>query len=262
MSEPFVSQPGPFEPDEGDPTLHNLSHQIALLQEGVEQLHSHQSTSMSQSSSAVTALPDPPPVPLPRPLDLGHDPSPALASFPDPEIYTGDPDKLQPWLVQMSLKLSVNYHIYDTERLRLYYAFMRLGGHAARLVAPYISLEDNQDGANVDFRTYHDLVRVLQRTYGDPNPRGTAQRAISRLRQKGSSFQSYCAEFQRLAGDTGFDEEALKHLFVKGLSEELFVGLLNHPNGDSGSHADLVHRCRDIDYRQRITREHTDNPHQ
>lgn len=168
----------------------------------------------------------------------------ALSSFPDPPIFTGVRGELAGWLVQMAIKLSVNRDIYNTEQLRLAYAVARLGGLAFDQIYPYIHFDHDNPTANpIHLPDYASLVRILQDAFADPNPKRTAQDTLATLRQGNRECYLYAADFRPLAAATGYNDAALKHLFLEGLDQEMRTALAYHVDGDSGTCDEVMQRC-------------------
>ena len=62
------------------------------------------------------------------------------------------------------------------------------------------------------------LFADLDRAFGDPDPVGTATRALRGLKQRNSDLSSYVAEFSRLAAEVPWDDRAKLDHFQGGLS--------------------------------------------
>ena len=65
------------------------------------------------------------------------------------------------------------------------------------------------------------LLAILERAIGDPDKKATAQRELRSLRQANKEFHVYLSDFQRIAPDTNFDEEAMRSALLEGISDEL-----------------------------------------
>jgi hypothetical protein len=143
------------------------------------------------------------------------------------------------------LKLKGNEDWYPTEQDRLRYIFSRLEGSAQQQVISRVRLD-----GSIDFTSIEELWTVLERAFGDPDRKGTAQRTIQNLRQKNREFHVYLAEFQRHIEYTGFNEEAKKTALLNGISSELRE-LLVTQDIENTSLDDTIHVCQRIDQRHR-----------
>ena len=65
------------------------------------------------------------------------------------------------------------------------------------------------------------LLAILERAFGDPDKKAAAQRELRSLRQANKEFHVYLSDFQRIALDTNFDEEAMRSALLEGISDEL-----------------------------------------
>jgi hypothetical protein len=178
---------------------------------------------------------------------VNSDRSPATRSqkIPDPDRFNGDRDKLENFRLMVVLKLKGNEDWYPTEQDRLRYIFSRLEGSAQQQVISRVRLD-----GSIDFTSIEELWTVLERAFGDPDRKGTAQRTIQNLRQKNREFHVYLAEFQRHIEYTGFNEEAKKTALLNGISSELRE-LLVTQDIENTSLDDTIHVCQRIDQRHR-----------
>jgi hypothetical protein len=149
---------------------------------------------------------------------VNSDRSPATRSqkIPDPDRFNGDREKLENFRLMVVLKLKGNEDWYTTEQDRLRYIFSRLEGAAQQQVISRVRLD-----GSIDFTSTDALWTVLERAFGDPDRKGTAQRTVQNLRQRNREFHIYLAEFQRHIEYTGFNEEAKKTALLNGISSKL-----------------------------------------
>ncbi|GME52119.1 hypothetical protein B0A49_10924 [Neofusicoccum parvum] len=122
----------------------------------------------------------------------------------DPDIFTGDKTKFLLWRGKIRNKLTQNRDRFPEAQKRIHYVMSRLDGEAYLQVCGYI-----RDGGYVDVPTtneecdYEDLLRALERAFGDPNRNETASRELYDLRQTNKPFRQYAARFQRLCTELG-----------------------------------------------------------
>lgn len=167
--------------------------------------------------------------------------------IPDPDRFDGDRDGVENFRLMMVLKLKGNDVWYPAEQDRLRYIFSRLEGAAQQQVISRIRLD-----GSIDFASTGELWAVLERAFGDPDRKGTAQRTIQDLRQRNREFHVYLANFQRHIDYTGFNEEAKKTALLNGISVELRELLVTQDikNADLD---DTVKICQRLDQRHRAT---------
>jgi hypothetical protein len=116
----------------------------------------------------------------------------------------------------MKVKLHQNKDHFAAPKSDIFYLISRLEGDAMAQVQPLIKSE-----SEIDLKSITELFDLLQLAFGDPDKKGTAQRAIRNLRQTNREFHEYLADFQRHISDTNYDEEAKLAALIKGLSTEL-----------------------------------------
>lgn len=108
--------------------------------------------------------------------------------FPDAPTFDGTkPEELRTWTLQLRSKLAAQAARYPTEPARLRYALNRLSGSALNLVRSHVS----EETGDIDFASLNDLLDILRQAYDDPDRTRTAEREITRLRQKNQPFSTY-----------------------------------------------------------------------
>lgn len=135
---------------------------------------------------------------------------------PDPDMFSGKRDDLTRFVTQMKVKLHQNKDHFTMPNADIFYSISRLEGDAMAQVQPLVKSE-----SEIGLRTMTELFNLLQLAFGDPDKKGTAQRAIRSLRQTNREFHEYLADFQRYIPDTNYDEEAKLSALIEGLSTEL-----------------------------------------
>jgi len=158
--------------------------------------------------------------------------------LPDPPVFFGTVDPLlDDWLSKMKSKLSANQDHYPTEALRMGYVENRVGGNAIKHLAPRL-----RTGSTNPFVSTEDMFEVLERVYGDPNRRQTASAEFRRLYQGGKDFNSFWAEFQRLAAGIDYSSENLVDELRSKVSAELERAIITE-TGPADIYA-LARKCQ------------------
>ena len=164
----------------------------------------------------------------------------AAARIPDPEMFSGEKDKLRAFSVQLRLKTQT---ITD-EQARLRYAVSRLSGSAFDQIVPFVLAD------RINITDTAALLHILEAAFGDPDRAATAARKINTLRQANRDFATYYAEFARYAADLDWNESAKLAALRHGLSSELkmdMIPLTEEPT----TIAQLVTVCQRLDNRRR-----------
>lgn len=85
---------------------------------------------------------------------------------------------------------------YDTEFLKMAYVESRTEGNAAKHLEPRMRKDSPKP-----FLSSDEMLNTLEKIFDDPNRKLTALTQFRSLRQGGKDFNSFWAEFQRLAYD-------------------------------------------------------------
>jgi hypothetical protein len=117
----------------------------------------------------------------------------------------------------------------------------RLRGRALDQILPYIKENGNRWALN----DVEDVIKILQRTFGDPDERATARFKLQNLRQNNREFSDYYAEFSRLVAELGWDEAATMDALRNGLSLELHEKLVGAP--PTTTMHEFVEQCQKLD---------------
>jgi hypothetical protein len=131
----------------------------------------------------------------------GYSSSPAPNSFKEPKVlnpdkFDGRRDYLSAFLAQVELIFDLQPSRFPSEEIKTKYVISLLRGTPLNAIRPSLSLSKFEQPDHLLF--YKDLVSWLKTNYGDPDERGTAERKLSSLTQKGSA-STYFAEFQQYA---------------------------------------------------------------
>ena len=169
----------------------------------------------------------------PRPRSPSHTPSTQVTDgtdkkksmkLPDPPIFTdGKEISIDHWLTKMRSKLAANDDHMPTEVLKKAYVENQVGGEAMGHLEPRL-----RKGAIRPFTTAEEMFDQLERIYGDPNRKRTAMNNFRSLKQGSKDFNTFWAEFQRLAAELDHNEETLigelKYKLSWEMSRQLATG--------------------------------------
>jgi hypothetical protein len=160
---------------------------------------------------------------------------------PDVDTFHGERSKFSDFEMQIRLKLEADEDMYDTNRARVMYVINRLRGDPARWARPYYDAKYTPELKPLP--AFEDFMSELCRAYGDPDERATAERDIQRLRQKGRSLATYCAELHHLATILKLNDEAQKVHFFNGIDDHIHDWLSYQVDADSWTMETLVNQC-------------------
>ena len=151
---------------------------------------------------------------------------------PDPEIFEGDKDKLEIWIMQMNAKMQRNadhfvFEGQDAKQNEMSYVLSRLGNEPAGHVQPYVDL----DSAKINLESWRKIIDFMKLAYGDPDPQGSARRKLINLYQTNKKFSVFWAEFHRLAQKAGMNAETILEYLKDRLSNEIKDRLVSIDEG-------------------------------
>jgi Retrotransposon gag protein/Zinc knuckle len=163
---------------------------------------------------------------------------------PPPDFFDGNRNKIDHWLMQMDLYFRFNgSDVSPKDRASV--AAMYLRGKAQDWIKPYLS-DYLSGGKNHQFMDEWAKMRIaMKQIYGISNDQAVAIRRVQNLRQVRSASE-YASEFQEASPKTGWDNEALKEMFKKGLKLDVRKELMRY-GGDTDTLMQLIHAAIECD---------------
>lgn len=134
----------------------------------------------------------------------------------DPETFDGKRDSLKGFLTQCQIVFDLQSTRFESDSIRIKYVVSLLRGTPLNAVRPYVLLEDKPDW----MISYSAFTNWLLRNYGDPDEKGTAERRLQSLTQRGSA-STYFADFQQHAAVLGWPDAPLVSLAIRGLKDDI-----------------------------------------
>lgn len=159
----------------------------------------------------------------------------------DPEKFTGNRAKLQPFLAQLRLKAST----FPTEQARLCYAVSVLDKEALDQVLPFVQND------RVDLENLAALIEILEAAFGNPNRVADPEHKLNTIHQSSRDFSSYFAEFQRYASEVTWNDSAKLGSLRRRLSYRLKQDLIMVTE-EHRTVAALVSICQGMENRRRM----------
>jgi len=214
MDPEFLAQLGP----EGGPLAAFLHQQQQLSQAlqaqvgALQQQLQDQANAQTLATAIVQNMPAPI-VNLPPPAPPASRPPKAA----DPEVFTGDRKKADPFLRAVSLNMAIQPNAFPNDRTRILYALSWMqGGSAGEWAANHTRsiLEANQQ----PFASWNDFRRRFEAAFGDSDRQAQARQNLHNLKMtRGMTAEEYTAAFEALASRTAFNDEALMDAYERGL---------------------------------------------
>ena len=148
---------------------------------------------------------------------------PACTKVREPDPFDGsDPEKLRPFLVQCQLNFNDCGAAFLTDGAKVNYALSFLKGIALSWFEPYL-LDMEHAVMPPDFLSdYLFFCKELQENFGPLDPKGNAESLLEDLRMKENQrIAKYLVNFNRLAVQTGWGSQSLRHVFYRGLPDRI-----------------------------------------
>ncbi|KAK3561631.1 hypothetical protein QTP86_011254 [Hemibagrus guttatus] len=169
---------------------------------------------------ALAALPAPAPTP---PAITSADTvtaSSALlcsSSMAQPAPYSGSVEDCNGFLLQCSLVLEMQPHLYPTERSKVAFVITQLRGQAL-LWAESLWSQDSPVT-----QSYAGFVEHFKEVFGKPSWDSSVREELCKLRQGKLMVTEYVIQFRTLAAKSGWNEQALLTAYRQGLSPQSCV---------------------------------------
>jgi hypothetical protein len=221
--------------------LQTANDEITLLQEDIASLRNDLARERATVHGLNRALA------MLSPPEQQADPRPKPQDLPAPPKYNGDRARLKAWKNSVNIKLTGDAAKFPDENHKLAYVYGLLEGKAMDQIQPYVL------ATGINLPDIAALLAILDRAFGDPDPSGTATRALRLLKQK-ADLSTYVAEFSRLAAEVPWNDQAKLDQFQEGLSHELLQALVHYPNPKSLE--ELIERTSEIEQKLARVRVH------
>jgi hypothetical protein len=161
-----------------------------------------------------------------------------------PEPFKGERSKIKGFLIHIDLYFTFHASHFKSDIERILYVVSLLEAEALNWIEGFVvdyMKNTNERGATTTamrqetinmFGSYQAFIKALQATFGPIDEERQAERAIQSLRQRGSA-STYTAEFQRWATKTGWNDDALRAQYYRGLKDSVKDELIKEDKSDT-----------------------------
>ncbi len=158
-----------------------------------------------------------PPSPTPPPAALSQSTSRSITSprLSFPEKYDGTPNKCKGFLLQCTIFMDQQPHLYPTDDSRVPFVCSLLTGRALDWATAV------WEGGNMAFPSFRNFMHQFREVFEHAVDGKEVGEQLLALRQGSSTAADYALTFRTLAAQTGWANDPLKLLFRKGLSTDL-----------------------------------------
>ncbi len=158
-----------------------------------------------------------PPTPTPPPAALSQSASQSMTSprLSFPEKYDGTPNKCKGFLLQCTIFMDQQPHLYPTDDSRVPFVCSLLTGRALDWATAV------WEGGNMAFPSFRNFMRQFREVFEHAVDGKEVGEQLLALRQGSSTAADFALTFRTLAAQTGWANDPLKLLFRKGLTTDL-----------------------------------------
>jgi hypothetical protein len=132
-----------------------------------------------------------------------------------PERYSGKRSEFRNFLVSVENMFELQFSRFPNDHIKTRYVGSLLSGSA---LSWYRALHERKSEL---LENYAQFMQTFRDAFGDPNVTLNAQRGLRACYQANRSVTTYAAEFQRIANDAGYNDEALASQFRANLNPEI-----------------------------------------
>jgi hypothetical protein len=189
--------------------LSGQAQQLEHLRLQNQELHNHfintQNNLAHAASAAAVAATQQISTPTPPTIPSSHRPIKAA----DPERFSGDRAETEGFIRSIKLAIAVQPGSFPDERTKILYALSFMTGGSAQIWA-HNETEAVINGTST-IQTFEAFARRVGEAFGDSDLARTARTKLHNLKMtSGMSADEYTAQFEILAGRTGFNDAALE----------------------------------------------------
>lgn len=130
-----------------------------------------------------------------------------------PDRYAGEPGQCRAFLVQCSLIFALQPALFSSDRSRVAYVISLLSGR------PLLWAAAVWEANSALVSSYERFSQVLQNFFDPVSPEKGSSIGLCRISQGSRSVRDYTIEFQTLALDSLWNEQALLDVYYLGLSD-------------------------------------------
>lgn len=164
-------------------------------------------------------------------------------AFPEPEPYSGEPDRHGAFLLKCSLAFTHSPRTFSSDAARLAYLIARLQGTALQWAEAYLTVHP------LPTCSFDDFLAEFKKTFAHPVSEDRAEEKLLRLQQGDRSVAEFVIAFRTAAAVANWPDHALKGVFRRALNDDLKDQLASRD--DPKSFEDLVSLSLRIDNRMR-----------
>jgi Retrotransposon gag protein len=138
----------------------------------------------------------------------------------DPPVFEGAPRELDPWVLALRLKFSLQPSKFTSEETKVQYAITFLKGPPKAWANPLASRFLTERGGVPEFASFETFVTSIRALYGDPNIANHALNSLKTIKQT-TSVSEFYSRFVGFSQYTKLCDDALRSFFYDGLKDTI-----------------------------------------
>jgi Retrotransposon gag protein/Zinc knuckle len=239
--------------------------QLQQLLQQHDQMTNHlmgsQDDLVNAASTAAVAAAQQFVTPPPPPTFLSAPSTNRSVKAADPDKFSGDRGETEGFIRALKLAVAVRPGSFPDERTKLLYALSFMTGGSAQIWA-HNETEAILNGTS-SIMTFEDFTKRVEEAFGDPDRASTARTKLHNLKMTSNmSADEYTAQFEILAGRTGFNDAALEDAYIRGLPATILDKIHSQPSLPTNLKAWKESTCQiDRNYRRLLEIKRAQAPH-
>ena len=142
------------------------------------------------------------------------------AKATDPEPFNGNQDKTKEFVRAIRITVTMQADTFADERMKILYALSFTCGGMAQVWA--VNKTMAVINRMTQMQTLDIFLENVEKTFGDPDRAWMAQAQLHELKMTPRTMaEGYTVQFEMLMGQTGFNNTALKDIYVQGLPNSI-----------------------------------------
>ena len=142
------------------------------------------------------------------------------AKAADPKPFDGNRDKTEEFVRAVQIVVTMQVDAFTDKRMKVLYALSFMRGSTAQVWAANETMAVINGTSQM--QTLDIFLENVEKTFGDPDRVHTACTQLHDLKMTPSTMaEDYTAQFEMLAGQTGFNDEALEDAYIRGLPNSI-----------------------------------------
>jgi hypothetical protein len=172
----------------------------------------------------------PSPSPEPEDYEMANVQNAKELSLNKPAPFNGDPAKLEHFIMDCDMYITVNRRVYDDDTKRIgFYMLLLTEGSAATWKMQYYKANRAANNGVFTPPTVQQFLIDLRDSFREVDEEGSSLVRLERIKQGGKPVEEHNTEFKLLVGRSGVtDQMTLMNLYKRSISPKLLEKIIAH----------------------------------